>query len=89
MKKTNSSTKPKTPLTVQYLCFAFAVPYATSKRWKIGAFVSKKFVPAHKGKSVLTDKKWASQILKHEMDVWLDNHPSKKHDAKVKKVHLC
>jgi hypothetical protein len=93
-KTKNGCTKPKNPLTVQYLCVAFAIPYATFKRWKAEAFVSKKFVPAHKGKSVLMDKKWASQIfntrkifLNHEMDVWLTKHPSKKHDAKGKKVN--
>ena len=95
MKKKNASTKPKNPLTIQYLCFAFAISYATFKRWKIDAFESKIFVPAHKGKSVLTDKKWASQIfnnrkmyVKHEMDLWLAKHPAKKHDSKGKKVHL-
>ena len=94
MKKKNASTKPKNPLTVQYLCFAFAIPYATFKRWKADSFVSKTFVPAHKGKSVLTDKKWASQIyntrrmfLKHEMAQWLAKHPSKKNDTKGKKVN--
>ncbi len=95
MKKKSGCSKPKNPLTVQSLCVAFAIPYATFKRWKAEAFVSKKFVPAHKGRSVLTDKKWASQIfntrkiyLNHEMEVWLAKHPSKKHDAKGKKVCL-
>jgi hypothetical protein len=95
MKKKNASTKPKNPLTIQYLCFAFAIPYATFKRWKLDAFESKKFVPAHKGKSVLTDKKWASQIfntrriyVKHEMELWLAKHPSKKYDTAGKKVVL-
>jgi hypothetical protein len=96
MKKKNASTKPKNPLTIQYLCFAFAIPYATFKRWKSDAFESKKFVPAHKGKSVLTDKKWASQIfntrkiyVKHEMDLWLTKHPAKKNDSKGKKVNIA
>jgi hypothetical protein len=31
--------KPKNPLTVTYLCFAFDVPYATFKRWKSDAFL--------------------------------------------------
>jgi hypothetical protein len=85
--------KPKNPLTVTYLCFAFDVPYATFKRWKCDAFVSKKYEPAHKGKSVLTDTTWASQVfnaqhmfVKHSMAVWLDKHPAKKHDAVAKKV---
>jgi len=51
-----ASLKPKNPLTVTYLCFAFDIPYATFKRWKADAFVTKKFVPAHQGKSVITDK---------------------------------
>jgi hypothetical protein len=50
LKKKNASTMPKNPLTVLYLCYAFDVPYATFKRWKADAFVTKKFVPAHKGK---------------------------------------
>jgi hypothetical protein len=62
-KKKNATTKPKNPLTVLYLCFAFAIPYATFKRWKKDAFVSKVYVPETKGKSVLTDKKLASQVF--------------------------
>jgi hypothetical protein len=46
-----------------YLCYAFEIPYATFKRWKADALVSKKFVTEHKGKSVLTDQKWASQVF--------------------------
>ncbi len=56
------TTKPKNALTVTYLCFAFDVPYATFKRWKNDAFVTKKYVPENKGKHVLTDKTWASEI---------------------------
>ena len=85
--------KPKNPLTVTYLCFAFDVPYATFKRWKNDAFVSKKVEPAHKGKSILSDKTWASQIfsarrmyVKHSMAVWIDKHPAKKFDVAAKKV---
>ena len=85
--------KPKNPLTVTYLCYAFGVPYPTFKRWKADAFVTKKFVPAHTGKSVLTDKKWAAQIFNarkmyvlHKMDEWLMKHPAKKDDTKGKKV---
>ena len=85
--------KPKNPITVTYLCFAFNVPYATFKRWKNDTFVSKKFEPAHKGKSILTDKTWAGQVcnarrmyVKHAMAVWLDKHPAKKHDTVAKKV---
>jgi hypothetical protein len=89
----NSTCKPKNPLTVTYLCFAFSVPHATFKRWKADAFVTKKFVPAHKGKSVLTDKTWAAQIFNprkmyvlHEMEAWLHKHPAKKDDTQGKKV---
>jgi hypothetical protein len=87
--------KPTNPLTVTYLCYAFDVPYATFKRWKADAFVTKKFEPAHKGKSVLTDKAWAGQVfnarrmyVKHSMAVWLDKHPAKKYDVAAKKVHF-
>jgi hypothetical protein len=51
------SKAPSNPLTVQYLCHAYAVPYATFKRWKAESFVSKPHVSEHKGKSVITDKK--------------------------------
>jgi hypothetical protein len=52
-------------------------------------------VPEHKGKSIITDKKWATQIfnprrmyLEHKMAVWLLKHPSKKYDSKAKKVGI-
>ena len=93
MQKAKGTTKPKNALTVTYLCFAFDIPYATFKRWKVDAFVSKKFVPAHKGKSVVTDKKWASQIFNtrkmfvmHEMAAWLNKHPAQKNNTKGKTV---
>ena len=92
-RKKNATTKPKNPLTVLYLCYAFAIPYASFKRWKKDAFVSKVYVPETKGKSVLTDKKLASQVfnprrmyVQHGMEVWLNKHPSKINDAKAKKV---
>jgi hypothetical protein len=47
-KKRNATTKPKNPLTVQYLCYAFDIHYATFKRWKKDAFVTKKYVPETK-----------------------------------------
>jgi hypothetical protein len=47
------TVKPKNALTVTYLCFAFNVPYATFKRWKNDAFISKLQVPMNKGKHVL------------------------------------
>jgi hypothetical protein len=87
------TVKPKNALTVTYLCFAFDVPYATFKRWKNDAFVSKKFVPGNKGKHVLTDKPWAAQLynarrmfVTHSMGVWLQKHPAKKHDTAAKQV---
>ncbi len=93
IQKSKGTTKPKNALTVTYLCFAFDIPYATFKRWKVDAFVSKKFVPAHKGKSVVTDKKWASQIFNtqkmfvmHEMAAWLNKHPAQKNNTKGKMV---
>ncbi len=92
-KKKNATLKPKNPLTVQYLCYAFDIPYATFKRWKKDAFVTKKYVPETKGRSVVTDKKLASQVfnprrmyVKHAMAVWLNKHPAKKNDGLAKKV---
>jgi hypothetical protein len=80
-------------LTVQSLCYAFDIPYATFKRWKKDAFVTKKYVPETKGKSVVTDKKLASQVfnprkmyVNHAMAVWLNKHPAKKHDGPAKKL---
>jgi hypothetical protein len=80
-------------LTVQYLCFAFDVPWSTFKRWKNEAFVDKVYVPAHKGKSVITDKPWASQVfnarrmfISHSMTLWLTKHPAMKNDKDAKKV---
>jgi hypothetical protein len=63
--------------------------------FRANSFVSEKHVPEHKGKSVITDKKWATQIfnprrihLEHKMAVWLVKHPSKKYDSKAKKVGI-
>jgi hypothetical protein len=85
--------KPKNPLTVTYLCFAFDVPNATFKRWKCDALVTKTYEPKNIGKSVITDATWSSQIVnahciyvKHSMGVWLEKHPAKKRDAPAKKV---
>ena len=89
------TVKPKNALTVTYLCFAFDVPYATFKRWKIDSGVSAKAVPVNKGKSVITDHNWASKIYNprrmfvlHSMGIWLQKHPAKKHDTAGKKVWL-
>jgi hypothetical protein len=89
------TVEPKNALTVTYLCFAFDVPYATFKLWKIDAGVTSKVVPVNKGKSVLTDKNWASKIynvrrmfIMHAMAVWLNKHPAKKYDTAAKKVIL-
>lgn len=55
-------------------------------------------MPETKGKSVLTDKKLATQVynprkmfVTHEMVVWLDKHPAKKNDTHAKTVrdHLA
>ena len=95
VKVKKGTVKPKNALTVTFLCFAFDVPYATFKRWKNDAFVTKTHVPEHKGKSVLTDKAWASKIFNarrmfvdHSMAIWMDKHPAKKYDSQAKKV-LC
>ncbi len=91
----SKSTKvvPRNPLTVQYLCHALAVPYATFKRWKADAFQSAAFVPEHKGKTVLTCTKWAKKIYnarrmywEHHMAMWLTKNPHRKHDSEAKKV---
>jgi len=93
IKVKKGTEKPKNALTVTYLCFAFNIPYATFKRWKNEAFVTNTHVPEHKGKSVLTDKAWASKIFNarrmfvdHSMAVWMSKHPGKKYDAEAKKV---
>ena len=87
------TVKPKNALTVTYLCFAFDVPYATFKRWKIDAGITTKSEPVNKGKSVITDKNWASKIynvrrmfIVHSMALWLHKHPAKKYDTAAKKV---
>jgi hypothetical protein len=49
VKKKNATTTSKNPLTVLYLCYAFDVPYATFKRWKTNAFVSKSLFLHTKG----------------------------------------
>ncbi len=89
------TVKPKNALTVTYLCFAFDVPYATFKRWKLDSGVSVKIEPVNKGKSVLTDHEWASKIynprrmfIVHFMGIWLNQHPAKKNDTAGKKVLL-
>ncbi len=93
VKVKQGTIKPKNPLTVTYLCFAFDIPYASFKRWKNEAFVTKTYVPEHKGKSVLTDKVWASKIynarrmyVTHTLAAWLEKHPTKKNDTNAKKV---
>jgi hypothetical protein len=93
IKSKKATDKPKNPLTVTYLCYAFGVPYASFKRWKSDGFVSKKQIAVNKGKSIVTDQKWAQAIanprrmyVTHSLNSWLDKHPAKKHDAKAKKV---
>ena len=93
IKVKKGTVKPKNALTVTFLCFAFEVPYATFKRWKNDAFVTQTHLPEHKGKSVITDKVWASKIfnarrmyMDHSMALWTAKHPAKKYDSKAKKV---
>ncbi len=89
----NNSNIPKNPLTVQYLCHAYAIPYATFKRWKADACVSKPFEPDHKGKTVITCNKWATQIYngrrmywEHHMAIWITKNPHRKYVSQAKKV---
>ncbi len=84
---------PKNPLTVQYLCHAYGVPYPTFKRWKQDAFQTKECVPIHKGKTVLTCPKLAAQVYNarrmlcdHHMAVWIQKYPHRKYDSIGKKV---
>ncbi len=93
IKVKKGTVKPKNALIVTYLCFAFDIPYATFKRWKNDAFTTTTHVPEHKGKSILTEKPWASKIFNarrmfvdHSMAVWIAKHPSKTYDSQVKKV---
>jgi hypothetical protein len=53
---------PKNITTVQYLIYAYGVSYATFKRWKVEGFKWTKYLPAHAGKSVLTDGAFAKTI---------------------------
>ncbi len=84
---------PKNPLTVQYLCHAYDVPYPTFKRWKADAFQTKVFVQPHKGKTVLTCPLLATQVYNvrriycdHQMAVWLHKNPHRKYDSIGKKI---
>jgi hypothetical protein len=84
---------PKNPLTVQYLCHAYDVPYPTFKRWKADAFQTKVFVQPHKGKTVLTCPLPVTQVYNvrrmycdHQMAVWLQKKPHRKYDSIGKKV---
>ena len=68
---------PKNILTIQYLIWAYDVPYPTFKRWRQEGFVTKKYVPATKGKCVLTDPDLSAQIytgrrmyVMSAMDIW-------------------
>ena len=86
---------PKNPLTVQYLCYAYDVPYPTFKRWKADAFLTKPHHQPHKGKTVLTSPQLAAQVFNvrrmycdHQMAVWLQKNPHRKYDSIGKKVEL-
>jgi hypothetical protein len=87
------TVKPKNALTVTFLCYAFDVPYATFKRWKLDAGLTTTIVPVNKGKSVITDKMWASKIytarrmfISHSLALWVQQHPARRHDVEGKKV---
>ncbi len=84
---------PKNPLTVQYLCYAYDVPYPTFKRWKADAFLTKPHHQPHKGKTVLTCPQLAAQVFNvrrmycdHQMAVWLQKNPHRKYDSIGKKL---
>ena len=73
----NKKFVPKNIVTVQYLVWAYAVPYQTFMRWKRDGFSSKKKDTYHKGKSVVTDSEYARQIytaqrmyVSSAMDIW-------------------
>jgi hypothetical protein len=77
---------PQNPLlTALYLC------HANFKRWKAESFATKPFVPENKGKSVILDKKWASDIfyakrmyVDTQMAVWISTLSTRKHDVEGK-----
>jgi hypothetical protein len=84
---------PKNPLTVQYLCYAYDVPYPTCKKWKADAFQTKPHLQPNKGKTVLTSPQLAAQVFNvrriytdHQMAVWLQKNPHRKYDSIGKKV---
>jgi hypothetical protein len=73
----NKKFVPKNIVTVQYLVWAYAVPYQKSMRWKRDDFISKKKGTYHKGKSVVTDSEYARQIYTAQrmfvtsaIDIW-------------------
>jgi hypothetical protein len=93
-KKISQSIKvvPKNPLTVQYLCYAYDIPYPTFKRWKADAFQTAEKNPPHKGKTIFTSLKLATQVFNprrmyvdHHMAVWLQKNPHRKYDPEAKK----
>jgi hypothetical protein len=91
----SATVVPKNPLTVQYLCHAYDVPYPTFKRWKADAFQTKTNVQAHTGKTALTCPKLATQVYNvrrmycdHHMAVWLQKNPHRKYDSIGKKVRV-
>ncbi len=70
---------PQNILTIQFLIWAYDVSYPTFKRWRQEGFVTKKYVPAHAGKCVITDGDYAKQIyncrrmyVTSAMDNWKD-----------------
>ncbi len=92
----NKVVVPKNIVTVQYLIWAYGVSYATFKRWKVEEFKWTKHLPAHAGKSVLTDAAFAQTIYTAErmyinakMQEWyeLQRTHSRRVDPQAKKYH--
>ncbi len=79
---------------MQYLCYAYDIPYPTFKRWKADAFQTAEKNQPHKGKTIFTSMKLATQVFNprrmycdHHMAVWLQKNPHRKYDPAAKKVH--
>jgi hypothetical protein len=94
----NKNFIPKNILTIQYLIYAYDVSYPTFKRWRSEGFMDTKYVPAHTGKSVMTDPEYAKQIytarrmyVTSAMDVWKEKQLKTygKIDAKARREHCA
>ena len=94
----NKNFVPKNILTIQYLIYAYDVSYPTFKRWRSEGFMDTKYVPAHTGKSVMTDPEYAKQIytarrmyVTSAMDTWKEKQLKTygKIDAKARREHCA